>query len=60
MSQVTRVFSDTGSIQDLMESAILTCWNMEKRKNDSCGGENEDAVTPSTTTPNLNKSTDKP
>lgn len=53
LSQVTRVFSDTGSIQDLMESAILTCWDIEKRKTYSIGGEKEDAVTPSTTTSNL-------
>ncbi|UFJ41245.1 hypothetical protein LOK74_01440 [Brevibacillus humidisoli] len=60
MSQVTRVFSDTGSIQDLMESAILSYWNIEKRKNDSGGGEKENTVTPSTTTPNLNTATDEP
>lgn len=58
LSQVTRVFSDTGSIQELMESAIQSCWNIEKRKNGSIGGEKKDAVTPSTTTSDLKKSTD--
>lgn len=60
MSQITRVFSDTGSIQDLMESAILAYWNIEKRQVYSVGGENKDAVTLSTTTPNLKTVTDEP